>query len=105
MISDDSYIQLQKRDLHNISHIKLIYARPNIANVSGRFRIFLLNNSDDWIEVVKFNKNQNLTEPYVWAVHDKDVNFENYAIRLRYDNVKSNKEDMAISKIIITYAL
>ena len=40
MISDDSYIQLERRDLHNTSHIKLIYARPDIANVCGRFRIF-----------------------------------------------------------------
>ena len=103
MISDDSYIQLERRDLHNISHIKLTYARPDIANVSGRFRILLLNSSDEWIEVVKFNNNENLTEPYVWATHDVDINFNNYAIRLRYDNVKSNKEDMAISKIILTY--
>ena len=103
MISDSSYIQLERRDLHNISQIKLIYARPDIANVSGRFRIFLLKDSDEWIEVLKFNNNENLTGPYVWATHNIDVNFNNYAIRLRYDNVKSNKEDMAISKIILTY--
>ena len=103
MISDSSYIQLERRDLHNISHIKLIYARPDIANVSGRFRIFLLKDSDEWIEVLKFNNNENLTGPYVWATHNIDVNFNNYAIRLRYDNVESNKEDMAISKIILTY--
>ena len=103
MISDDSYIKLERNDLHNISHIKLIYARPDINNVSGRFRMFLLNESDEWIEVLKFNNNENLTAPNIWATSNTNVNFKNYAIRLRYDNVKSNKEDMAISKIILTY--
>ena len=96
MISDDSYIQLERRDLHNISHIKLIYARLDIANVCGCFGIFLLKNWDDWIEVVKFNINENLTEPYIWAVHDVDVNIENYAIRKRgikqrrYGHIQNN---------------
>ena len=90
MLSDKSYFQLERRNLHNISHIELIYARPDIENVSGRFRIYLLNNSDKWIEVLKFDNTENLTGPYIWATHEEDKKFENFGIRLQYDNVKSN---------------
>ena len=105
MISDDSYIKLERRDIHKIKHIKLVYSRPNIDNTSGRFMIFLLNNSNQWIEVLKFDNNQKLTDNYIWGIEDIDVNFKNYGIILKYDNVKSNKEDMAISRIILTYAV
>ena len=105
MLSDNAYIQMERRDLHNISHIKLIYARPNFQNVSGRFRIFLLNELHDWIEVLKFDNNQNLTEEYVWGVENVNIGIKIFGIMLKYDNVKTNKEDMAISRVILTYAV
>ena len=105
MISDDAYVSLERRDIHNIKHIKLIYSRPNIDNTSGRFTITLLNNLNEWVEVLKFDNNQNLTDNYVWGLAEIDINFKNYGIILKYDNVKSNKQDMAISRIILTYAV
>ena len=105
MISDDAYVSLERRDIHNIKHIKLIYSRPDIDNTSGRFTITLLNNSNKWVEVLKFDNDQNLTDNYVWGVEEVDVAFKNYGIILKYDNVKSNKQDMAISRIILTYAV
>ena len=51
MISDDAYVRLGRRDIHNIKHIKLVYSRPNIDNTSGRFVISLLNNLNEWVEV------------------------------------------------------
>ena len=35
MISDTAYIKLERRDIHNIKHKKLVYSRPNIDNTSG----------------------------------------------------------------------
>ena len=105
MLSDNSYIQLERRNLHNISHIKLIYARPNLDNTSGRFLISLLNNDNTWVKVLKFDIDQYLTDNYDWANEEVIVNFKNYGIVLKYDNVKSNKQDMAISRIIITYSV
>ena len=52
MISDDAYIKLERRDILNIKHIKLVYSRPNIDNTSGRFTITLLNISNEWVEVL-----------------------------------------------------
>ena len=105
MISDDAYVSLERRDIHNIKHIKLVYSRPNIDNTSGRFTISLLNNLNEWSEVLKFGNNQFLTEDYVWGVEEIDINFKNYGIVLKYNNVKSNKQDMAISRIILTSAV
>ena len=105
MISDEAYIRMERRDIHNIKNIKLIYSRPNIDNTSGRFTISLLNDLNEWIEVLKFDNDKYLTEDYIWGDEDVDINFKNYGIILRYDNVKSNKQDMAISRIIITYAV
>ena len=61
MISDDAYVRLERRDIHNIKHIKLVYSRSNIDNTSGRFTISLLNYLNEWIEVLKFDNNQYLT--------------------------------------------
>ena len=105
MISDDAYIKLERRDILNIRHIKLVFSRPNIDNTSSRFTISLLDNSHQWVEVLKFNNDQNLTDDYVWGIEDVDIDFKNYGILLKYDNVKSNKQDMAISRIILTYAV
>ena len=105
MINDNSFNKLERRDIHNIRHIKIVYARPNLDNTSGRFIIFLLNNPNQWIEVLKFDNDGNLTDDYIWAVEDIDIDFKNYGIMLKYDNVKSNKQDMAISRIILTYAV
>ena len=35
MISDDSYVKLEKRDIHNIRRKKNVYSRPNLDNTSG----------------------------------------------------------------------
>ena len=105
MISDDAYVRLETRNIINIKHIKLVYSRPNIDNTSGRFTISLLNNSNEWVEVSKFDNNQYLTDDCIWGVEDIDINFKNYGIILKYDNVKSKKQDMAIPRIIVTYAV
>ena len=105
MISDDAYIKMEERDIHNIKHIKLVYSRPNIDNTSGGFTISLLNNSNQWIEVLKFDNDENLTDDYIWGVEDIDIDFKNYGIKLKHDNVESNKQDMVISRIILTYAV
>ena len=105
MISDDAYIKLERRDIHNIKHIKIVYSRPNIDNTSGRFTISLLNNSNIWVEVLKFDNNEKFTDEFIWGDEDIDVSFKNYGIILKYDNVKSNKQDMAISRIILTNAV
>ena len=105
MISDSSYVKLERRDIHNIKHIKLLYSRPNIDNTSGRFIISLLNNSNECVEVLKFDNDQNLTNDYDWGVAEIDIDFKNHVIVIKYNNVKSNKQDMAISRIILTYAL
>ena len=105
MISDDSYVKLERRDIHNIKHIKLVYSRPDLDNTSGRFVVSLLNNLNEWVEVLKFDSNESLTDDYVWGVEDVDFNFKNYGILLKYNNVKSNKQDMATSRIILTYAV
>ena len=67
--------------------------------------MFLLNELNEWIQVLKFDNNQNLTKEYVWGVEILNISIKNYGIMLKYDNVKSNKEDMAISRIILTYAV
>ena len=105
MISDTAYIKLEWRDIHNSKHIKLVYSRPNIDNTSDRFVISLLNNLNEWVEVLKFDNNESLTDDYVWGVEDVDINFKNYGIVLKYNNVESNKQDKAISRIILTYAV
>ena len=105
MISDTPYVKLERRDIHNIKHIKLVYSRPNIDNTSCRFVISLLNNLNEWIEVLKFDNNESLTDDYIWGFEEIDINFKNYGIILKYDNIKSNKQDMAISRIILTYAV
>ena len=105
MISDSSYVKLERRDIHNTKHIKLVYSRPNIDNTSGRFTISLLNNLNEWIEVLKFDNNQYLLNDYIWGVEDVDICFKNYGKVLKYNNIKSNKQDMAISRIILTYAV
>ena len=64
-----------------------------------------MNNINTWVEVLKFDNNEYLTDNYVWGVDEVDVRFNNYAIILKYDDVKSNKQDMAISRIILTYAV
>ena len=87
MISDSSYIKLERRDIHNIKHIKLVYSRPNIDNTSGRFTITLLNISNEWIEVLKFDNNESLTDDYIWGVEDIDISFKNYGIILKYNNI------------------
>ena len=96
---------MERRDLQNICHIKLIHARPNFQDVSGSFKILLLNELNEWVEILKFDNNQNLTEEYVWGVANVEINIKNYGVMLRYDNCKSNKEDVAISRIIISYAV
>ena len=105
MISDTAYIKLERIAIHNIKHIKLVYSRPNIDNTSGRFIISLLNNINECIEVLKFDNIQYLTNDYIWGVEEIDINFNNYGIILKYNNIKSNKQDMAISWIILTYAV
>ena len=105
MISDSSNVRLERRDIHNIKHLKLVYSRPNIDNTSGRFTISLLNDLNEWIEVLKFHNNQSLTDDYIWGVEDIDVDFKNYGIILKNDIVKSNKRDMGISRILLTYAV
>ena len=64
-----------------------------------------MNNNNTWVEVLKFDNNEYLTDNYVWGVEEFDISFNNYGIILKYKNVKSNKEDMAISRIILTYAV
>ena len=93
MISDTPYVKLERRDIHIIKHIKLVYSRPNIDNTSGRFIIFLLNNLNELVEFLKFDNNLSLTDEYIWGVEDLDVNFSNYGIILKYDNVESNKQE------------
>ena len=88
MISDSSYVKLERRDIHNIKLIKLVYSRPDIDNTSCRFTITLLNNSNEWVEVLKFDSNQNLTDEYVWGVAAIDIDFKNYGIISKYNNVK-----------------
>ena len=105
MISDSSYVKLERTDFSNIKHIKLVYSRPNIDNTSGRFVFSLLNSLNEWIDVLKFDNNESLTDNYIWGVEDIDINFKNYGIIIKYDNIKSDKQDMAISRIIITYAV
>ena len=105
MINDDSYIKLERRDIHNIRRIKLVYSRLNLDNTSGRFTISLLNNNNTWVEVLKFDNIEYLTDNYIWGVEEVDINFNNYGIVLQYNNVNSNKQDMAISRIILTYAV
>ena len=105
MINDDCYIKLERRDIHNIRGIKLVYSRPNLDNTSGIFTISLLNNSNTWVEVLKIDNDQYLTDNYVWGVEEVDINFNNYSIILKYDNVESNNQDMAISRILLTYAV
>ena len=83
MISDDSYIKLQRRDIHNTKHIKLVYSRPDIDGTSGRFTISMLNNLNEWIEVLKFDSDQFLTNEYIWGIEDVDINFINYGIILK----------------------
>ena len=97
MISVTAYIKLERRNIHNIKHIKLVYSRPNIDNTSGRFVISLLIDLNEWVGVLKFDNNESLTDDYVWGVEDVDINFENYGIVLKHINIKSNKQDMAIS--------
>ena len=105
MIRDDAYIKLERRDIHNIKNIKIVYSRLNIDNTSGRFVISLLSDSNIWTEVLKFDNNEKLTDDYIWGDEDINVSFKNYGIILKYDNVKSNKQDMAISRIKLTYAV
>ena len=64
MISDDAYAKLERRDIHNISRIKIENSRPNIDNVSGRFTISFLNKNNTWVEVLKFDNDQYLTENF-----------------------------------------
>ena len=104
MISDNAYVSLERRDIHKIKRIKLVYSRPNIYITSARFNISLLNNLKEWVKVLKIDNNQYLTNAYIWGVEEIDNNFKNYAILLKYSNVKSNEQDMAISRIILTYA-
>ena len=104
-ISDDAYVKLERRNIHNVRRVKLVYSRPNIDNVSGRFTISLLHNNNTWVEALKFDNDQYLTDDYVWGVEEVDVNFNNYGIMLKYNNVKTNKQGMAISRILITYAV
>ena len=61
MISDDAYVSLERRNRQNIKRIKLVYSRPNIDNTSGRFNISLLNNLYEWVEVLKFDNIEDLT--------------------------------------------
>ena len=105
MISDTSYAKLERSDIHNIKHIKLVYSRPNIDNTSGRFTISLLKNLNEWVDVLKFDNDESLTDNYNWRVEDIDINFKNYGIVIKYDDIKSDKQDMAISRIILTYAV
>ena len=105
MISDTAYIKLERKDIHNIKHIKLVYSRSNIDNTSGRFTITLLHNSNEWVEVLKFDNNESLTDDYIWGVEDVDIDFKNYGLVLKYNNIKSSKQDMAISRILLTYAV
>ena len=105
MIGNDSFIKLERRDIYNIRHIKLVYSRPNLDNTSGRFTISLLNNNNTWVEVLKFDNDEKLTDDYIWGIENVNIDFKNYGIILKYDNVKSNKQDMAISRIILTYAV
>ena len=83
MISDTAYIKLERRDIHNIKHIILVYSRPNINNTSDRFTISLLNNSNECVEVLKFDNNLYLTNDSIWGVEDVDINFKNYGIVLK----------------------
>ena len=80
MISDTAYVKLERRDKHNFKHIKLVYSRPNFDNTSGRFTMSLLNNLNDWVEVLKFDNIQSLTDDYIWEVVDIEINFKNYGI-------------------------
>ena len=105
MISDDAYVKLERRDIHNIRRIKIVYSRPNIDNASARFTTSLLNNNNVWFEVLKFDNDQYLTDKYVWGLEDVDVSFKNYGFILKYDKVKSNKEDVTRSRLISTYAV
>ena len=106
MLSDNSFIKLERRDIHNIRHIKLVYARPNLDNSSGRFVISLSNNLNQWIQVLKFNNDERLTNEYIWGVEEVvGITFNNFGIRLIYDYIKSNKQDMAISRIKLTYSV
>ena len=80
MITEDSYVSLERRGIPNIKRIKLVYSRPNIDNTSGRFTISLLNNLNEWVEVLNIDNLQYLTNDYIWGVEDVDFNFENYRI-------------------------
>ena len=105
MISDEAYVSMERRDIHNIKQLNLVYSRPDIDNTSGIFTVSLLNILNEWVEVVEFDNIQNFTNEYIWGVEDIDVDFKNYGIILKYNNVKSNEQDTAISRKILTYAV
>ena len=105
MIGDDAFVKLERRDIHNIRRIKLVYRRPNLNNISGRFTISLLNNNNTWVENLKFDNKEYLTDNYVWGIGEVDINFNKYGVIIKYNIVASNKQDMAISRIILTYAV
>ena len=66
MISDDSYISLSRRDIHNIKQVRIINSRLDIDRAMGKITIRLLNDSNEYQNILEFDNDQFLTDDYTW---------------------------------------
>ena len=72
-----SVLELSKLHMYETYYDKLqtYFGQENLQLHRVDLKISLLNNLNEWVELLKFDNDESLTDNYIWGVEDIDINF------------------------------
>ena len=101
----NTYAEISKFDIHNITKIDLIINRYSQDNIMGEFSVFYKDSNDVWIELYKIIENENINAINEWEPITLTISENNYGIKIRHNNKNSSNQMCCISKITLTYII
>ena len=104
-LTNNTYAEISRFDIHNIIKIELIISRYSLDNIMGEFNILYKNSNDEWIELYKIEENINITPRDQWESITLSISENNYSIKFRHDKKNSTNQMCSISKTVLTYTI
>ena len=104
-LNTNTYAEISRYDFHNIIKIELIIKRYSLNNIMGETVILHKNSNDEWIELYKFNENENITPRDQLQTITLTTSEKNYGMKIRRDKKNSINQMFSISKIVLTYTI
>ena len=108
---NNAFVSIERTDIIQVTNITFYYNRFSILTNNslksmGRFRIQLLLEDNTWHTQHTIAKNtQYSSSSTEWTFLNLDFTFENYGIKLIYDQIDTAHADMCFSNITITHSV